>query len=250
MSRLAIHADRALTPLQEIPDATILIEDRRIAVVGPREGVRVPQGTQERAVRGMTLVPGFVDVHIHGAGGHDVMDATPEELREICECVAGHGTTSFLATTITAAPEQLCRSAEGIARFIHSQAQETRHRLPIAEILGLHFEGPFISAARRGVHPPAHIAAPSLPLLRKMLECAGGAARLITLAPELPDAMELIHAARNAGLAVSMGHTDADYSQAREAIAHGARHAAHVFNAMRPFSHRETGVLGAVLTSP
>jgi N-acetylglucosamine-6-phosphate deacetylase len=250
MTRLAIHADRALTPLQEIPDATVLIEDGRIAAVGPREAVLVPQGTPERVARGMTLAPGFVDVHIHGAGGHDVMEATPEALREICEVVARHGTTSLLATTVTAAPEQLCRSAEGIARFIHSQAQEAKDRVPVAEILGLHFEGPFISAARRGVHPPAHIAAPSVPLLCKMLECADGCARLITLAPELPGAMELMDAARDAGLAVSMGHTDADYSQAHEAIAHGAHHAAHVFNAMRPFSHRETGVLGAVLTSP
>jgi N-acetylglucosamine-6-phosphate deacetylase len=100
------------------------------------------------------------------------------------------------------------------------------------------------------VHPEKWIAAPSLPLLEQLLKAAGGAARIITLAPELPGALELIDAARAAGLLVSLGHTDATYEQAVAAIDRGARHAAHVFNAMRPFSHRDTGVIGAVLTRP
>ena len=119
-----------------------------------------------------------------------------------------------------------------------------------AEILGIHFEGPFISPARRGVHPAEWIAAPSSALLARLLEAADGTAKILTLAPELPGALEVIAAARDAGLVVSLGHTDASFDQAQAAIAAGATHAAHVFNAMRPFSHRETGVLGAVLTSP
>ncbi len=250
MSRLAIHAGRALTPLAEIADVVLLIEDGRIAAIGQRGEVRVPHGTPVYDARGMTALPGFVDVHIHGAGGHDVMEATPAAFEAVGAMVARHGTTSFLATTVTASPEDLCRSAEGIARFIRSQPHRPAPAPPSAEILGIHFEGPFISAARRGVQPSEWIAPPSLVLLRQMLEAAAGTARLITLAPEIPGALELVDAARHAGLVVSLGHTDATYAQAQDAIARGARHAAHVFNAMRPFSHRETGVLGAVLTSP
>jgi N-acetylglucosamine-6-phosphate deacetylase len=249
MPRLAIYADRALTPLAEIQDAALLIEDGRIAAVGRRGEVRVPPDTPERKAPGMTIVPGFVDVHIHGAGGHDVMESTPEALGAVAAMIARHGTTSFLATTVTASEERLCRTAEGITRCMGSQKAEQNSGSPRAEILGLHFEGPFISHLRRGAQPAEWIARPSLPFLKKMLEAAGGTARIITLAPELPGVLDLVDAARQAGLVVSMGHTDATYEQAQAAIAHGARHAAHVFNGMRPFSHRETGVLGAVLTS-
>jgi N-acetylglucosamine-6-phosphate deacetylase len=198
----------------------------------------------------MTLVPGFVDVHVHGAGGHDVMEATPGALNVIAETLARGGTTSFLATTVTAAPDALCQSATGIAKYIVAQSQNGGLSKQCAEILGIHFEGPFISPARRGVHPAEWIASPSLELLARMLNSSAGTARLLTLAPEVGGALDLIDVARAAGIVPAMGHTDATYEQAIEAIQHGARHAAHVFNAMRPFSHRDTGVLGAVFTSP
>jgi N-acetylglucosamine-6-phosphate deacetylase len=114
----------------------------------------------------------------------------------------------------------------------------------------VHFEGPFISRVRRGAHPAEWIVAPSVFLFKRFLAAAKGAARILTLAPELPGAADLIAEARQAGVVVSLGHTDASYAEALGAISRGAQHAAHVFNAMRPFSHRETGVLGAVLTSP
>jgi N-acetylglucosamine-6-phosphate deacetylase len=249
MLTTAIFADRALTPFDEIPDSVVIVEGSKIAAVGRRGRVQVPRGAREVAARGKTIVPGFVDVHIHGAGGHDVMDAEVGALETVAATVARHGTTSLVATTVTASEDQTCRSVAGIASFI-SQARESPPRTPSAEILGIHFEGPFISRARRGVHPEQWIAAPSPALLSRFLDAANGTALILTLAPELPGALELVAAARSAGLVVSLGHTDASYDEARAAIAAGARHAAHVFNAMRPFSHRETGVLGAVLTSP
>jgi N-acetylglucosamine-6-phosphate deacetylase len=249
MLTTAIFADRALTPFEEIPDSVVIVEGSKIAAVGRRGRVQVPRGAREVAARGKTIVPGFVDVHIHGAGGHDVMDAEGGALETVAATVARHGTTSLVATTVTASEEQTCRSVAGIARFI-SQARESTPSAPSAEILGIHFEGPFISRARRGVHPEQWIAAPSPALLSRFLAAANGTALILTLAPELPGALALVAAARSAGLVVSLGHTDACYEEARAAIAAGARHAAHVFNAMRPFSHRETGVLGAVLTSP
>ena len=249
MPTTAIFADRALTPFEEIPDSVLIVEGNRIEAVGRRGRVQVPHGAREIAARGKTIVPGFVDVHIHGAGGRDVMEAEAGALETVAATVARHGTTSLVATTVTASEEQTCRSVAGIGRFI-SQAREFPPRAPSGEILGIHFEGPFISRARRGVHPEQWIAAPSPALLSRFLAAANGTALILTLAPELPGALELVATARSAGLVVSLGHTDASYDEARAAIAAGAHHAAHVFNAMRPFSHRETGVLGAVLTSP
>jgi len=250
MPSCAIFPERVLTPQREIRDAVVIVEGSRISAVGPRDEVAIPANAKRIEARGTTLVPGFVDVHVHGAGGHDVMEATPEALATVAETLARGGTTSFLATTVTAAPDALCNSAAGIAKYVAAQSQNSGHTRPRAEILGIHFEGPFISPGRRGVHPLEWIAAPSQKLFARMLESAAGTARILTLAPEIPGAIDLIDAARAAGIVPAMGHTDATYEQAVDAIQHGASHAAHVFNAMRPFSHRDTGVLGAVFTSP
>lgn len=247
MPSLAIHTGRALTPLAEIPDALILVEDGRILSIGPRSGAMLPPGAQQFDARALTAAPGFVDVHIHGAAGRDAMEATPEALAAIASCLARHGTTSFVATTVSAAVAQTERSLEGLAGAIRGQSANPR---AAAECLGVHLEGPFLNPARRGVHPAEHLIAPSPAALAKFLTSAGGFARILTLAPELPGAAETITAARAAGLVVAMGHTDASYDDAVRAIGLGACHAAHVFNAMRPFSHRETGVIGAVLTDP
>jgi N-acetylglucosamine-6-phosphate deacetylase len=247
MTTTLLHAGRALTPSTELSDAAILIRDGVIETIGPRSGVSLPAGAREVYAPDKIATPGFIDVHIHGAGGHDVMEATHDALRTVSKTLAAGGTTSFLATTVTANPDTICRSAEGIANYIALQYQaEDSH----AEVLGIHFEGPFISPARPGVHPLEWIRLPSADLLSKLIQAARGHAQLLTLAPELLGAMPCIDAARNAGLVVGMGHTDATYEQARAAIAHGVHHAVHVYNAMRPFSHRDSGVIGAVLTSP
>jgi len=249
METTAIFADRALTPFEEIVEPVVIVEGSKIAAIGRRGKLPAPRGAREISAAGKTIVPGFVDVHIHGAGGHDVMEGEVRALEIVAATVARHGTTSLVATTVTASEEQTCHSVAGIARFI-LRRRDSSPRAASAEILGIHLEGPFISRTRRGVHPEQWIAAPSTALLSRIVAEALGTALILTLAPELPGALELIAAARNAGLVVSLGHTDASYDQARAAISAGARHAAHVFNAMRPFSHRETGVLGAVLTSP
>lgn len=248
MSVTVVHAARAFTPLQEILNAAVVFEDGRIVSVGPRADVVVPAGAQEISARDATIAPGFVDVHIHGAGGHDVMSATEEALTTIATTVARRGTTSIVATTVTAPPDETRRCLEGISRFILSPAN--RRSDIAAEIIGIHLEGPFISPTRRGVHPAGAIANPSVTLLDRYLEAAAGTVKILTLAPEIPGAMDLVERGYAKGLVVALGHTDATYEQAHTAIFRGARHAVHVFNAMRPFSHRETGVLGAVLTDP
>jgi len=247
MSATLLHVGRALTPTAEIADAAILLRDGVIEAIGPRESLTLAPDAREISALDQTAIPGFLDVHIHGAGGHDVMEASAEAMAAVSKTVARHGTTSMLATTVTASPEVTIRSVEGLAKYICVQHETADAR---AEVLGIHFEGPFISPARRGVHPPEWIKLPSADFLEKLLQAAEGNAQILTIAPELLGAMPCIDAARKAGMVVAMGHTDATYEQARAAIAHGARHAVHVYNAMRPFSHRDSGVIGAVLTSP
>jgi N-acetylglucosamine-6-phosphate deacetylase len=248
MQPIVIHADRAFTPFEEISDAFVVVHGSKISAIGPRGKVELPRGVREINAGGRTIVPGFVDVHIHGAGGHDVMEGTREALEIITATIAAHGTTSLVATTVTASEKETRDSVAGIAHFILNTSQYPTRELS-AEMLGIHFEGPFISPARRGVHPAKWIVPPSRELLAQLLAEARGTALILTLAPELPGALELISAARQAGLVLSLGHTDATYEQAQAAIEAGASHAAHVYNAMRPFSHRGTGVIGAVLTS-
>src|SRR5215471_11213024 len=247
MTTTLIHAGRAFTPVTDIPDAAILIRDGVIEAVAPRSGVSLPAGAVEITALDKLAVPGFLDVHIHGAGGHDVMEGTEAALKTVARTIARHGTTSFVATTVTASTEDICRASEGIAGYIAQQHQACESK---AEVLGIHFEGPFLSSVRRGVHPREFLKLPSAELLEKFLDAAKGHAQILTIAPELLGAMPCIDAARQAGLVVAIGHTDATYEQARGAIARGAHHAVHVYNAMRPFSHRDSGVIGAVLTTP
>jgi N-acetylglucosamine-6-phosphate deacetylase len=246
MTATLLHVGRAVTPREEIVQAGLLIRDGVIEAIGPREAMTLPVGAAEVAELEATAVPGFVDVHIHGAGGHDVMEASKAALQAVAHKLAQFGTTSFLATTVTASPDETCRAAAAIAHFISSQHETTEG---LAEVLGIHFEGPFLSKERRGVQPAEWLQLPSADLLERFLRCAAGNARILTIAPELLGAAPCIDAARKAGLVVSLGHTDATYEQARAAIARGAHHATHVYNAMRPFTHRDPGVIGAVLTT-
>ena len=247
MATTLLHVRKAFAPTNEIDDAGILVRDGVIEAIGRRADMTLPGGAQEVRTSGKIAVPGFLDVHIHGAGGHDVMEGTAEALTAVSKMLASHGTTSYVATTVTAKTEEICRSAEGIAKYIGEQhvAGEAR-----AEALGIHFEGPFLNPARRGVHPQEFLKLPTAELLEKFVGASGGHALTLTIAPELLGALPSIDAARKAGLVVGIGHTDATYEQARAAFARGAHHAVHVYNAMRPFTHRDSGVIGAVLTTP
>jgi len=242
-----LHVRRAFTPTVEIQNAGILFRDGVIEALGPRSSMVLPAGAKEIQALDQSAAPGFLDVHIHGAGGHDVMEGTDVALAAVSKTIAAHGTTSFVATTVTADSSAICRSAEGISKYMGRQRIAGDSR---AEVLGIHFEGPFINPVRRGVQPAEFIQLPSVELLGKFVDAAGGHAQILTIAPELLGAMPCIDAARESGLVVGIGHTDATYEQARAAIARGAHHATHVYNAMRPFSHRDSGVIGAVLTTP
>jgi N-acetylglucosamine-6-phosphate deacetylase len=229
-----------------IPTPLVEIEDGQIVWLGPRTEREIPSNARHLDYPGATLAPAFFDVHIHGAAGHDVMEATPEALSAVCSFLASRGTGTFLATTVTAPLDTTLRSLQGIAREIEKSGNgDWRGARP----LGIHLEGPFLSHAKRGVHPPEHLLAPDIATFDRLYEAAAGTVKLMTLAPELPGAVELAAHATARGVRVSIGHSNATAAEARQAIAAGACSATHTFNAMRALDHREPGILGTVLTT-
>lgn len=222
----------------------ILIEDGRIHSIATRETSELPAGARVLDYPGATIGPSFFDVHIHGAAGHDVMEATSPALDKIGRFLASRGTAAYLATTVTASLDSTLRALDGLANEIAKLPEPGR-----ARPLGIHLEGPFLSHEKRGVQPAEHLLAPSVATFDRMIDAGRGHVRLITIAPELPGADELIKHATARGVRVSVGHSNATAAETRGAISAGAVSATHTFNAMRALDHREPGILGTVLTS-
>jgi N-acetylglucosamine-6-phosphate deacetylase len=237
----ALTGARILTPDRWIDDAVVLIEDGRIVAAGP--DLAVPEGDALTDLAGATLVPGFIDLHVHGGGGRPLATGDAGELRAYARWAAERGVTGFLASVLAAAPE-------GAIPCLAAVAQAAGPIAGGARLLGAHLEGPFVSAARRGALPGAWLHPPHAGLLARYLDAARGHLRVLTLAPELEGADGILARAVEAGVIVAAGHTDATYDQARAAFQAGARHVTHAFNAMRPFHHRDPGPLAAALDSP
>ena len=189
-----------------------------------------------------TLTSAFFDVHIHGAMGHDVMSASPADLRDIEHFLARRGVTQYLPTTMTAPVDSTLHALESLANAIEAEPQPLQ-----AQPRGIHLEGPFLSHAKRGVHPVSELQKPGIELFERFHQAARGHIRLLTIAPELDGAKELIAYATGLGVRCSLGHTNALASEARAGIDAGATSATHTFNAMRALDHREPGVLGVTL---
>jgi N-acetylglucosamine-6-phosphate deacetylase len=240
----AFTADRLWDGANLLDQPILIVEDGQITSLDTRESSQVPAGARVVDLPGATISPSFFDVHIHGAAGHDVMEATPEALAAISTFLASRGTGSFLCTTVTGPLDTTLRSLSGLARIMAQPAGDRQ-----ASPIGIHLEGPFLSHAKRGVHPPALLLAPDIAVFDRMFEAAEGHVRLMTLAPELPGAAELTAHATARGVRVSLGHSNATAAETRAVIAAGAISATHTFNAMRPLDHREPGILGIVLTN-
>ncbi len=192
--------------------------------------------------RGQWLAPGFIDMHIHGGDGADVMDGTVRALETIARFHASHGTTSWLPTTLTAPFSEIRRVLDAVAS-LQKQPQQG------AEALGVHLEGPFLSSKRIGAQNPAYLAEPSLAAWEEMVGSRRELVRKMTIAPEVPGALELIAHLHEVGVIPSLGHTDATFEEADRVIRLGHCHATHLFNGMRGLHHREPGVLAACLLS-
>ncbi len=237
---LVVNVD-IYTPEEIVRQGSVIICDGKIENIlsqGESHGLEVSAEIVDG--KGGLLLPGFIDLHVHGGGGFDVMDGTSEAIRGMCRYHAAYGTTALLPTTLTADQTQLKQVVRVIADMTHAQHDG-------AEVLGVHLEGPFLNPKRCGAQNPIHMRSPSLRELAVYIEQAKGHIRLMTIAPELVGAQAVIAYAVSKGITVSLGHTDASYDQVKEAAAWGASHITNLFNGMRPLHHRDPGVAGGAL---
>lgn len=218
----------------------------------PQTGISLPQNPaagdsdipeQIIDAKGGWLLPGFIDVHVHGGHGADFMHANEQAYDEITTFHGRHGTTAMLATTVTA-------SKEAIENVLAAAAAYRQGDMPGARLVGVHLEGPFISAKWPGAQNPAFIVPPQPAWMEEWIARYPGLIRILTLAPETEGALDLIERVTRHGIVCACGHTDASYDTIRQAVERGLRHAVHTFNAMKPLHHREPGTVGAVLTDP
>ncbi len=210
------------------------MEGGLITSVGP--ATRAHDGAIDLGER--LLVPGYIDTHVHGGAGAQCNTTDADEVAEVARFHAEHGTTGLVATTVPASVDDLRASLTAIARCI------------APTLLGAHLEGPFLNRERPGALDPAHFLDPGDEALERLLAAGAGTLRVMTIAPELPGALELIARLSAAGVVASLGHTEASDRQVRDAVRAGATGATHVFNGMAPFHHRAPGVVGAVADLP
>lgn len=215
---------------------TDILFDNRIRAVhekGAFEEIELPSNA--------LVLPGFIDEHVHGAGGADTMDATSAALKQMAHTLAAEGTTSFLATTMTQSQDNILRALEAVKKF------RTENNSCCARLVGVHLEGPFIAEAHKGAQPAEYIAKPSVALFDRYNAAGGGCIKIVTLAPEVEGATELVAHLKKKGIVASVGHTSAGFADISRAVESGASHVTHTFNAQSPLHHREIGTVGAAL---
>lgn len=213
----------------------IAFEDGKIVAIGKLDDVEPIFDTDG------VVLPGFIDEHIHGAGGADAMDGTEQALQTISEYVAKEGTTGFLATTMTQSPENIGKALKNV------KTVREKGEYKGAEILGVHLEGPFISPKHVGAQPLEYVAKPAPETFDKYNEISGGNIKVVTLAPEVEGGLDLVKHLAKIGVVASIGHTGAKFSDVEAAVAAGATNVTHTYNAQTPLHHREAGVVGAAM---
>jgi len=230
---------RVVTPDEVISEGAVGIQRETLSYVGP--AAQAPRDPRDpvQTVEGW-ITPGLIDLHLHGAGGVDLMEGTPEAVESVSRTLAAHGVTGYLATSVVRRELQQNRHLE-IASEIFDETPDG------ASVLGLHVEGPYVNSARAGLIRQDRIWPPDTDDLSRLLRFAKGSLRMMTMAPELPGALDLLPVLADAGAVGSLGHTEATFEEARAGFHNGIRHVTHLYNAMRGIHHREPGALGAVL---
>lgn len=235
MSNLSIINTLLVTPSRIIENGWLQCTNGVITAMGTGDA---PYSDEVIIAQGQIVLPGFVDVHVHGAMNADVMDATPEALHKMARFKAEHGVTSFLPTTLTDSHERLVAALHNIQAVMNTGTQGAR-------LIGAHLEGPYLNLAKAGAQNPQHIRPVTMEEANELLDV--GVIRLLSLAPEIDGADVLLNACVQRGITVSVAHTDASHTQTTSAIEQGVTHATHTGNAMRGIHHREVGTLGTVL---
>ncbi len=236
---LSIQNATLYSPDQRIDNADVLVEAAQITQVGVRGQIDRPHTARVIDAAGLLLVPGFIDLQLNGAFGHD-FTASPNTIWPVAAGLPRFGVTAFLPTIITSPPEAVAEAQ----RILTVQKPEGYQG---AEPLGLHLEGPFLNPTKKGAHNPAYLRTPDRSLISDWTPEQG--VRLVTLAPELPGALELVEQLTTRGVVVSAGHSLATFSQAQAGLNAGITYGTHLFNAMPPLGHRDPGLAGALLTN-
>lgn len=223
---------RVVLPTRVLMDGWVAVDGGRIVAIGRG----APETGQVVDLGGAWLLPGFVDLHMHGGGGHDVTRSR-RDMQAAVEFHRAHGTTRTLVSLVSAPVDELCEQLGWVAELASTQ------------IVGAHLEGPFLAPIRCGAQNPAHLVEPDVQTLRRLVAAARGHLATMTVAPELPGALDVIAAAVQAGVVAAIGHSNADYAEASAGYQAGATLTTHLFNAMPPLHHRDPGVIGAALDS-
>lgn len=226
-----------------VENAYIKLSDGFISDVGSLEDLSSHEGFERVDLPNKhKIIPGMIDVHIHGVNGADTMDANTNALQTMVTALPREGTTSFLATTITQNIDAIEKALANVGNYI------TNHQQPgQSEIIGIHLEGPFINKSKAGAQPIKHITDPNLDLFKRWQAISNNKIKLVTLAPEQPGATDLIKYLKTNQIIASIGHSDATFEQVESAIKDGLSHVTHLYNQMRELHHREPGVVGAAL---
>jgi len=231
-----LTADRVVTPERILAPGWVHVVGDRISEVGSG---RPEPGSDVEDLGAVTLVPGYVDAHCHGGGGASFQTGDPGEAGRAAWAHLRRGTTSLVASLVTDTPDRLVDAVSGLADGVRG-----------GSLAGIHLEGPWLSPTYAGAHDPALLGRPDPSLLDRLLASGDGAVRMMTLAPELPGALEVVRDLTGAGVAAAVGHTDATYTETAVALDAGVGAGTHLFNAMRAFRHREPGPAGALLERP
>jgi len=232
---LVLSAGQVVTPARVFAPGWLRLEHGLVADVGPG----APPRAADLDLGDVTVVPGFVDVHVHGGGGASFDGGDPDAAATVAQAHRAHGTTTMMASLVTDGLEGLARSARELGRLVDDGL-----------LAGVHLEGPWLSPQHAGAHEPTLLAEPTAEQVDRLLEAGAGHLRMVTLAPELAGGLEAIRRLSAAGVVAAIGHTDATYDQARAALDAGATVGTHLFNAMRGLHHREPGPVAALLEHP
>ncbi len=231
-----------ITPFKILKDQALLIKDEKIISI-KNKYENIPGNMQIINANGNYIAPGFIDLHVHGGGGADFMDASYDAIKRIADTHCRYGTTSFLATTMTMGKNKILDSLKAVK-------EAYKIKTGSAQVLGIHLEGPYINEKMKGAQNKAYIKSPSIEEFKEYIKASGKLIKIVSLAPELPGALEFISWLKIQDIVVSAGHTSATYEQMKSGIDAGLNHVTHIFNAMTGLHHREPGVVGAALTSP
>ncbi|WP_376769367.1 N-acetylglucosamine-6-phosphate deacetylase [Paenibacillus germinis] len=224
-----------------IEQGSVCVENGRITAIVEGELVH-SEGLDILDGEGKLLIPGMIDVHIHGAKGYDMMDGTVRSIEVVSETCAATGCTSFLATSVSSKMEDLLRMIYTVKQVAGKERG--------ASIVGIHTEGPYLNIKRKGMQNEAFLRHPDMTEMERVVEQAGSLLKMVTIAPELPGGMELVTYLRERGIIVAIAHSDATYDEATEAFRLGASHITHCFNGMRPIHHRDPGLVVAAFEQP